>query len=75
MHNELCERLGIEFPIFAFTHCRDVAAAVSNTGGMGVLGAVGFSPINHHPPTQINEVVGGKRRKQGAAASVLELIA
>jgi len=39
------------------------------------LGAVGFSPINHHPPTQINEVVGGKRRKQGAAASVLELIA
>jgi NAD(P)H-dependent flavin oxidoreductase YrpB (nitropropane dioxygenase family) len=35
--------LGIEFPIFAFTHCRDVAAAVSNTGGMGVLGAVGFS--------------------------------
>ena len=43
MHNELCERLGIEFPIFAFTHCRDVAAAVTNAGGMGVLGAVGFS--------------------------------
>ncbi len=43
VHNELCERLGIEFPIFAFTHCRDVAAAVSNAGGMGVLGAVGFS--------------------------------
>ncbi len=44
MHNELCERLGIEFPIFAFTHCRDVVAAVSNAGGLGVLGAVGFSP-------------------------------
>ena len=43
MHNELCERLGIEFPIFAFTHCRDVAAAVTNAGGLGVLGAVGFS--------------------------------
>ncbi len=43
MHNELCDRLGIEFPIFAFTHCRDVAAAVSNAGGLGVLGAVGFS--------------------------------
>ena len=42
MHNELCERLGIEFPIFAFTHCRDVVAAVSNAGGIGVLGAVGF---------------------------------
>ena len=43
MHNELCDRLGIEFPIFAFTHCRDVAAAVSNAGGFGVLGAVGFT--------------------------------
>jgi NAD(P)H-dependent flavin oxidoreductase YrpB (nitropropane dioxygenase family) len=40
----LCERLGIEFPIFAFTHCRDVVAAVSQAGGFGVLGAVGFTP-------------------------------
>jgi len=44
VHNELCGRLGIEFPIFAFTHCRDVVAAVSTAGGFGVLGAVGFSP-------------------------------
>jgi NAD(P)H-dependent flavin oxidoreductase YrpB (nitropropane dioxygenase family) len=43
MRTPLCERLGIEFPIFAFTHCRDVVAAVSNAGGFGVLGAVGFS--------------------------------
>lgn len=42
MNNELCERFGIEFPIFAFTHCRDVAAAVSRAGGFGVLGALGF---------------------------------
>ena len=35
---------GIEFPIFAFTHCRDVVVAVSKAGGMGVLGAVGHSP-------------------------------
>ena len=44
MSNALCERLGIEFPIFAFTHCRDVVVAVSKAGGIGVLGAVGFSP-------------------------------
>lgn len=44
MRTEICDRLGIEFPIFAFTHCRDVAAAVSNAGGLGVLGAVGFTP-------------------------------
>lgn len=34
------ERLGIDFPIFAFSHCRDVVAAVTNAGGVGVLGAV-----------------------------------
>jgi NAD(P)H-dependent flavin oxidoreductase YrpB (nitropropane dioxygenase family) len=44
MRTELCDRLGIEFPIFAFTHCRDVVAAVCQAGGFGVLGAVGFSP-------------------------------
>lgn len=43
MSNPLCEMLGIEFPVFAFTHCRDVAAAVSKAGGMGVLGALAFS--------------------------------
>ncbi len=43
MHTEIAEKLGIEFPIFAFTHCRDVVAAVSNAGGFGVLGAIGFS--------------------------------
>jgi NAD(P)H-dependent flavin oxidoreductase YrpB (nitropropane dioxygenase family) len=42
MRTELCDRFGIEFPIFAFTHCRDVVAAVSRAGGFGVLGAVGF---------------------------------
>lgn len=44
MRTEVCDQLGIEFPIFAFTHCRDVVAAVSNAGGYGVLGAVGFTP-------------------------------
>jgi NAD(P)H-dependent flavin oxidoreductase YrpB (nitropropane dioxygenase family) len=44
MRNTLCEKLGIEYPIFAFTHCRDVVVAVSKAGGIGVLGAVGFSP-------------------------------
>ncbi|MGZ4713482.1 MAG: nitronate monooxygenase [Acidimicrobiia bacterium] len=44
MRTPLCDDLGIEFPIFAFTHCRDVVVAVSRAGGFGVLGAVGFSP-------------------------------
>jgi NAD(P)H-dependent flavin oxidoreductase YrpB (nitropropane dioxygenase family) len=40
----IAERLGIEFPIFAFSHCRDVVAAVSRAGGFGVLGALAFAP-------------------------------
>ncbi|MCW2666347.1 MAG: monooxygenase [Frankiales bacterium] len=44
MVNELSRDLGIDFPIFAFSHCRDVVAAVSNAGGLGVLGATAHSP-------------------------------
>jgi NAD(P)H-dependent flavin oxidoreductase YrpB (nitropropane dioxygenase family) len=36
--------VGIDLPIFAFSHCRDVVAAVTNAGGCGVLGAVAHSP-------------------------------
>ena len=41
MQTPITEMLDIEFPIVAFTHCRDVVAAVSRAGGLGVLGAVG----------------------------------
>ncbi|MEY2927848.1 MAG: hypothetical protein RL367_2325 [Pseudomonadota bacterium] len=44
MPSRLCQTLGIEFPLFAFSHCRDVVAAVSKAGGFGVLGATAFSP-------------------------------
>jgi NAD(P)H-dependent flavin oxidoreductase YrpB (nitropropane dioxygenase family) len=44
MHTRVTKQLGIDFPIFAFTHCRDVVAAVSNAGGLGVLGAVAHTP-------------------------------
>ena len=44
MKSQICDVLNIEFPLVAFSHCRDVVAAVSKAGGMGVLGAVGLSP-------------------------------
>jgi NAD(P)H-dependent flavin oxidoreductase YrpB (nitropropane dioxygenase family) len=44
MNSALCDLLGIEFPLFAFSHCRDVVAAVSKAGGMGVFGAGSSSP-------------------------------
>ena len=43
MRTKVCEMLGVEFPILAFSHCRDVVAAVSRAGGFGVLGAAGHS--------------------------------
>ena len=39
MYTEFCQKLGLDVPIFAFSHCRDVVVAVSKSGGLGVLGA------------------------------------
>ena len=44
MKSPICEMFNIEFPMVAFSHCRDVVVAVSKAGGMGVLGAVGHTP-------------------------------
>jgi len=57
MKNTICDLLHHEFPVLAFSHCRDVVAAVTNTGGFGVLGVTGLLPdrleeelawIDHH---------------------------
>jgi NAD(P)H-dependent flavin oxidoreductase YrpB (nitropropane dioxygenase family) len=60
MRTPICDRLGIEFPLFAFSHCRDVVAAVSKAGGFGVLGALAFSPDQLEIELRwIDEHVGG----------------
>lgn len=43
MKSPICTMLGIDFPLLAFSHCRDVVAAVSRAGGFGVLGATGHT--------------------------------
>jgi NAD(P)H-dependent flavin oxidoreductase YrpB (nitropropane dioxygenase family) len=43
MKTELCDRFGIDYPIFVFTPSEKVAAAVTRAGGMGVLGCVRFN--------------------------------
>ena len=40
----LCDRLGIEIPIFSFSHSLEVTAAVSRAGGYGVFGATHDEP-------------------------------
>ncbi len=61
MRTELCDMFGIDVPIFAFSHCRDVVAAVTNAGGLGVLGALAFSDEQLELELKwIDENVGGK---------------
>jgi NAD(P)H-dependent flavin oxidoreductase YrpB (nitropropane dioxygenase family) len=61
MKSPVCEMLGIEFPLFAFSHCRDVVAAVSRAGGFGVLGATGHTAESVHTELKwIDEHVDGK---------------
>jgi NAD(P)H-dependent flavin oxidoreductase YrpB (nitropropane dioxygenase family) len=57
----ICQQFGIDFPLFAFSHCRDVVAAVTNAGGFGVLGATAYTPeLLDQELAWIDEHVGGK---------------
>jgi NAD(P)H-dependent flavin oxidoreductase YrpB (nitropropane dioxygenase family) len=61
MKSPICEMLGIDFPLLAFSHCRDVVAAVSRAGGMGVFGAVNLPPDRlREELTWIDAHCGGK---------------
>ena len=61
MNSRICEMLDIEFPLVAFTHCRDVVVAVSKAGGCGVLGAVGMTPtVLEQELKWIDEHIDGK---------------
>src|ERR1700749_5139156 len=61
MRTRVAEMLGVEFPICAFSHCRDVVAAVTNAGGFGILGAVAHSPKRlESEVTWVEEETGGK---------------
>ena len=61
MKTPICEMLGIDFPLIAFSHSRDVIAAVSRAGGFGVLGAVAFRPDQlEHELKWIDDHIEGK---------------
>jgi len=61
MRSALCEMLGIDFPLVAFSHCRNVVAAVSRAGGFGVLGATAFTANELELELKwIDENIGGK---------------
>ena len=61
MKSRVCDILGVEFPILAFSHCRDVVAAVTKAGGFGVLGAVAHTPEQLDIDLDVDR--GGDRRQ------------
>jgi len=88
MKSLLCSRFGIEFPLFAFSHCRDVVVEVSKAGGMGVFGAVDVrSPeafeaelkwIDEHvdgKPYGVDFIVPAKFAGQGTGETVAQAAA
>ncbi len=61
MRTGICDQLGMEYPVLAFSHCRDVVAAVSRAGGFGVLGATTLTPEQLDMELRwIDGEVGGK---------------
>lgn len=87
MNSPICSMLGIEFPLLAFSHCRDVVAAVSKAGGMGVFGAVNLPPdrlreeldwIDKHcagKPYGVDLIVPNKMEGKGEAFDQRKLLA
>lgn len=68
LHTALCEKLDIEYPVVAFTHCKDVAAAVINAGGFAVLGEA------MHTPEQIAADIKWLRGRIGGKRFGIDLV-
>ncbi len=84
LRTPLCDSLGIEYPIVAFTHCKDVAAAVINAGGFAVLGQTQSTPDEIEANIRwLREKIGDKKfgidlvfpASVPAKANVAELLA
>jgi NAD(P)H-dependent flavin oxidoreductase YrpB (nitropropane dioxygenase family) len=61
MRTAVTEMFGIDLPIFAFSHCRDVVVEASRAGGMGILGAAWMTPDELEVALKwIDEHVAGK---------------
>ena len=87
MRTELCDRFGIDYPIFVFTPSEKVAAAVSKAGGLGVLGCVRFNDADDledvlcwmdentdGKPYGVDVVMPAKVPQEGTATDIGKLI-
>ncbi|MGZ8815783.1 MAG: NAD(P)H-dependent flavin oxidoreductase [Mycobacterium sp.] len=87
MRTDLCDRFGIDYPIFVFTPSEKVAAAVSKAGGLGVLGCVRFNAADElenvlcwmdentdGKPYGVDVVMPAKVPQEGTASDIGKLI-
>ena len=87
MKTALCERFGIDYPIFVFTPSEKVAAAVTRAGGLGVLGCVRFNDADDlenvlqwmdantdGKPYGVDVVMPAKVPTEGSAVDINKLI-
>jgi NAD(P)H-dependent flavin oxidoreductase YrpB (nitropropane dioxygenase family) len=68
LRTKLADLLGIEYPVIAFTHCKDVAVAVLNAGGFAVLGEA------MHTPDDIAADIAWIRDRIGGKAFGIDLV-
>lgn len=68
LYTRLCEELGIEYPVVAFSHCKDVVVEVVNAGGLGVLGELA------HTPDEIAEDIKWIRDRVGSKPFGIDLV-
>lgn len=68
LRTKLTDMLGIEYPVIAFTHCKDVVAAVINAGGFAVLGEA------MHPPEAIAADIAWIRSRVGERPFGIDLV-
>ncbi|MFQ5352049.1 MAG: MBL fold metallo-hydrolase, partial [Candidatus Binatia bacterium] len=68
LRTKFCEMMGVEFPVLAFTHCKDVVAAVVNAGGFAVLGEA------MNTPDQIAADIKWIREKVGEKSFGIDLV-
>jgi len=68
LRTPLCERLGIELPIFGFSHSLEVTVALARAGGFPVFGAA------RETPQRIAEDLGRIRERLGARPFGVDLM-
>jgi len=64
----VCDMLGIQYPIFGFTHSVDVVVEVCKAGGMGILGAT------RNTPEEIRRDLAAIRERVGSRPFGVDLV-